>query len=297
MIFKPEKYTTVFLSYDEPNCETLYNHAQDIFPNIKRVHGVKGIDTAHKECARLAETNRVTILDGDNVVDPKFFTYTWTIRDSAAPHNRVFSFSALNRINGNKYGNGGIKNWPVEMLLNIKTHENSEEGKHELDFDYKNYLEFNYAASTIHDVATAYQAFRAGYRESIKLFNTLLYKDIDYKNLDRLWRWMHVGMDHEVGIYAMLGSRYSLMQLLKDRGEVVKEAYNIEKIYDDIVRLHPHEDQLVEVCNQFGKIIRAHTHDNNIQNILSIDASTQYKKDNDPPLRSTQEFLDNEYQL
>ena len=74
MLFNPKYYTTVFLSYDEPNCEENYQHLLVLNPNALRVHGVEGSDAAHKACAELATTDRVVIVDGDNWVRDNFYT-------------------------------------------------------------------------------------------------------------------------------------------------------------------------------------------------------------------------------
>ena len=47
-----------YLSYDEPNCEEHWADILNKVPWAKRVHGVKGFDAAHKECARQSETHR-----------------------------------------------------------------------------------------------------------------------------------------------------------------------------------------------------------------------------------------------
>ena len=78
MLFRTKDYPTVFLSYDEPNCEENYEHLRKICPNyVYRVHGVKGSDTAHKEVAKLSTTQNVIVVDADNFVKPDFFTTTF----------------------------------------------------------------------------------------------------------------------------------------------------------------------------------------------------------------------------
>jgi len=72
--FKILDYDIIYLSYDEPNAEKNYADLCRKIPWAKRVHGVKGSDSAHKACARLSETDRFVTVDGDNIVDSKFFT-------------------------------------------------------------------------------------------------------------------------------------------------------------------------------------------------------------------------------
>ena len=49
-------FDVIFLSYDEPNAEKNYADLCKIVPWAKRVHGVKGSDSAHKAAAQLSET-------------------------------------------------------------------------------------------------------------------------------------------------------------------------------------------------------------------------------------------------
>ena len=62
-----------YISYDEPNKEEHWADIISKFPFAKRVDGVKGFDNAHKECARQSDTERFISVDGDNIVDEKFF--------------------------------------------------------------------------------------------------------------------------------------------------------------------------------------------------------------------------------
>jgi hypothetical protein len=78
MIFNPIDYPTVFLSYDEPNCESNYQHLLTLNPNALRIHGVKGSDSAHKAVANLVKdfATNVIIVDGDNIVNKNFYQTT-----------------------------------------------------------------------------------------------------------------------------------------------------------------------------------------------------------------------------
>ena len=56
-------FDIVFLSFDEPNADENFEDLLRKIPWAKRVHGVKGSDTAHKACAEISETDRVVIID------------------------------------------------------------------------------------------------------------------------------------------------------------------------------------------------------------------------------------------
>jgi hypothetical protein len=297
MIFNPSNYPTVFLSYDEPNCEENYNHLVNICPNyVYRVHGVKGSDRAHKMVANLVKdiATNVIIVDGDNVVNRDFYQSTIELKDDIDMSTCVLSYSAKNVINGTQYGNGGIKVWPIELILNMRTHENSNDIRTKTDFALDNYLELNQVASRVVINTSPLQAFRAGFREGIKLclnngeFNQKL-TEIDWRNYDRLWHWMHVGMDEYNGIFAILGARYAVASLFNaDKYDFtqINDFDHLSNKFSELKR----NNQLMQ-CNTYGALIRLCTGDDRISTPLSTVDSARHKRMVTPILRSPEKFL------
>lgn len=272
MQFNPLDYTTVFLSYDEPNCEENYRHLLQLNPNALRVHGVKGSDTAHKEVAKLSKTERVIIVDADNVVKPDFFTTTFELPEHYNPETSVLSFTAHNIINGCEYGNGGIKVWPVKLIENMKTHENGDNNS--IDFDFSNYIQMNHIASDIHVNGSPLQAWRAGFREGIKLTQD---EDINWRNYDRLWRWMHLGLDVENGVWAIHGARSSfyLSRVNKwDCPEGVRDFDFLNKMFE---LSHLTEKLALEESNRLGLSITLLV-DKHTRPVLPPEESKKYKE-------------------
>ncbi len=210
----------IYLSYDEPNAEKNYADLLTKVPWAKRIHGVEGSDAAHKACAKISDTERFITVDGDNIIKPDFINQKVEIEDAVDLSKSVISWGAYNIINGLIYGNGGIKCWPKEFVLNMKTHENADPSniKAQVDFCWDaHYIQQNDCFSEIHNNATPLQAWRAGFREGVKM--TLLEgakladpgqarKFIHWKNLERLMVWAHVGMDVTNGIWAIYGARH-----------------------------------------------------------------------------------------
>jgi len=208
----------IYLSYDEPNAEQNYADLLTKIPWAKRVHGVDGSDSAHKACARLAETERVVIVDGDNIVRPDLINQEIEFYDDANT-NCVISWGARNIINGLIYGNGGVKCWPTDLILNMRTHENAESdnAKTQVDFCWDiNYIQMDRCMSDVYNNGSPHQAWRAGFREGVKM--SLLEgskptkdrpfdRQVHWKNLHRLLIWMTIGADVPNGFYAMLGAR------------------------------------------------------------------------------------------
>ena len=208
----------VYLSYDEPNAEKNYADLLTHVPWAKRVHGVDGSDSAHKACARLSETERVIVVDGDNTIRPEFLKQEIEFKDEVDLGKSVISWGARNTINGLIYGNGGIKCWPTQLVLDMKTHENaeSENAKTQVDFCWDiNYIQMDSCMSDVHNNATPQQAWRAGFREGVKMGllegakadPAQFTKQVHWKNFHRLLVWMHVGLDVPNGIWAIYGAR------------------------------------------------------------------------------------------
>lgn len=209
----------VYISYDEPNCEKNWADLLNKVPWAKRVHGVKGFDAAHKEAARQSETERFITVDGDNIVMDDFFEQILDIPDTDHNGNNIsesiFSWNAKNLLNGLVYGNGGLKCWPKEYVLDMKTHEAAEDGEG-MEFCWKlNYIQLNDTFSEVHQTASPFQAFRAGFREGVKMSLDQgkrvkpdeFIRKIWYGNYNRLQVWCNIGADVDNGLWAIYGAR------------------------------------------------------------------------------------------
>lgn len=204
---------TVFISYDEPNADRNYSELVKIIPWAKRIHGVKGSDAAHKAAARLSETDRFITVDADNIVDPSFFKQEIILTDEN--QDFVFSWCGRNSVNGLIYGNGGLKCWTKEFVLNMKTHENShpDDSESVLEFCFDPlYYQYNETYSTSYINASPFQAWRAGFREGVKMSldrgqKIENIKKVWWQNYHRLLIWCNIGADIENGLWAMYGAR------------------------------------------------------------------------------------------
>lgn len=205
----------IYLTYDEPKKEEFWVTIQNMVPWAKRVDGVKGSDAAHKAAADASDTDRFVLIDGDNLPDPEFFNLQLTL-DS---NNRdcVFRWRARNAVNGLMYGNGGMSCWTKEFVYNMKTHEASD-GTTENDVEfcfYPNYWAMNDCYSTTYPNATPFQAWRAGFREGVKMCLDRGAKPslaefeekVHHRNYDHLCIWKSVGLDVDNGRWAMYGAR------------------------------------------------------------------------------------------
>lgn len=205
----------VYLSYDEPQKEEFWIKIKNMVPWAVRVDGVKGSDAAHKAAATASTTDRFVLIDGDNLPDPEFFNLQLELDDDSK--DAVFRWRARNIINGLQYGNGGLSCWPTQFIFDMRTHENSD-GKDENNVEfcfYDKYWPMHDCYSVTYPNATAYQAWRAGFREGVKMSLNRgrkpslqeFEKYVVSRNYDNLCVWQSVGQDVENGIWAIAGSR------------------------------------------------------------------------------------------
>jgi hypothetical protein len=207
----------IFISYDEDNCEEHWADLQNKVPWAQRVHGVKGSDAAHKAAAELSTTDRFISVDADNIVDPSFFDMEPDF-DHPKLQGKAVSWAAQNVLNGLEYGNGGLKCWPKQYVLDMRTHENAIDGdeRNQVDFCWEDsYVQMTNQYSITHPNGSPRQAFRAGFREGVKMSLSQggkvdpdnFKKKIWWGNYKRLITWCSVGADVENGLWAMYGAR------------------------------------------------------------------------------------------
>ena len=256
----------IYLSYDEPNAEQNYADLCKKVPWAERVHGVKGSDSAHKAAANKSTTDRFITIDGDNIIDEKFLSQTMNFDENTDLTNKVISWTALNTINNLTYGNGGIKCWPKQHVLNMRTHENAPSNNPHAQVDFcwdTQYIQMNGTYSTIMNNATPHQAWRAGFREGVKMaldqgmrVSVEDFHKNHWKNLHRLYIWLMIGADVENGRWAIYGAREGLYKTMctdwdfvnvrdfeylndywKEKGDLVEEdiEYYTQELGDKLV--------------------------------------------------------------
>ena len=230
----------IFLTYDEPKKEEFWIKLQNMVPWAKRVDGVQGSDAAHKSAAQASDTDRFILIDGDNIPDPNFFNMQ--LRMDESNRDSVFRWKARNEVNGLMYGNGGISCWTKDFVMNMQTHEAST-GNDETDVEFcfdPRYWAMGGCYSTTYPNGTPFQAWRAGFREGVKMSlnrgkkPTLeqFKESVVQRNMDNLTIWHNVGMDAENGEWAIYGARLgTLMTMLKDDWNY-KDVQDFKKLED-----------------------------------------------------------------
>lgn len=212
----------VYLSYDEPQKEEFWLKVKNMVPWAKRVDGVKGSDAAHKAAAEASDTERFILIDGDNMPEENFFNMQLDFTDKDPVYKIAqFRWKAINHINGLRYGNGGMSSWTKEYVMNMKTHEHSDgDDKTTVDFCLDSSDNVYWAMwdcySTTYPNYTPFQAWRAGFREGVKMSlnrgikpSVQEFKEtVSSRNFNNLTIWHNVGADVENGIWAIYGARF-----------------------------------------------------------------------------------------
>lgn len=250
---------TIYLSYDEPKKEEFWVQIQNIVPWAKRVDGVEGSDAAHKAAAAASATERFILIDGDNIPDASFFNLQLDIKPEH--EDCVFRWKARNSVNGLMYGNGGLSCWTREFINNMQTHEatdGSDETVVEFCFDSK-YIPMNNVYSTTYPNGSARHAWRAGFREGVKMCLNKGYKptleefhkQVHAKNFDKLCIWQSVGQDSEYGFEAMVGARYGTYKLMCTDWDwhEVRDFAALDRLWEE-------HDYTVDEYQEWGAILR-----------------------------------------
>jgi hypothetical protein len=259
------EFDVVFLSYDEPNADLHYADLCNKVPWANRVHGVKGSDHAHKAAAEKSETNWFVTVDADNIVDTRFFNIDLDMKD---PKIQVYGWCGRNVINGLRYGNGGLKIWNKEFVLKMKTHENSDSDRGQVDFCWEDgYKNFPLSFSDSIITGSPFQAWRAGFREGVKM--TLLdgvkvqpreiQERIWWHNIHRLRMWSTVGAHEENGLFAVMGARLGTwMTNCTDWNYIdVRDFEILRNIYNENVKCYETDHTgLIEATKDLGEKIK-----------------------------------------
>ena len=241
----------IFLTYDEPKKEEFWVKIQNMTPWAKRVDGVKGSDAAHKAAAAASDTEWFVLIDGDNLPDAAFFNLQLKIKPEQ--EGGAFRWKARNIINGLRYGNGGLSCWSREFVNNMRTHEasnGSDETAVEFCFD-KKYFAMHNCYSTTYPNGSVKQAWRAGFREGVKMcldrgsrITLEEFKDrVNGRNYDHLCIWQSVGADVENGYWAMYGARLGAFMIMLEGWDhkYVQDFDMLEQLWDMFSKEDPEE--------------------------------------------------------
>jgi len=194
----PDRLDVVFISYNEPNAEDNWQRVLRKAPYAKRVSGVKGIVAAHKQAASIVTTDMFYVVDGDaEIADYWDFKFQPNLFDRDCVH----VWRSVNPINDLKYGYGGVKLFPTQLVLaadpNNTDMTTSLSKKFKLMPKISNTTAFN---------SDAFSAWRSGFRECAKLASKVVKGQLVRETEKRLDIWCTLGADNPFGDYAIAGA-------------------------------------------------------------------------------------------
>jgi hypothetical protein len=257
----------IYLSYDEPQKEEFWVKIKNMIPWARRVDGVKGSDAAHKAAAEASDTERFILIDGDNMPNMEFFNMELDFTDKDISYQKAqYRWKAKNIINGLMYGNGGISCWTKEYVMNMRTHEVSDGNDTTtvdfcLDFNNGLYWSMHDCYSTTYPNYTSFQAWRAGFREGVKMCLVsgikpeinLFRESVASRNFDNLTIWHNVGSDVENGIWAIYGARLgTYMTMLTDWDyNKVQDFSTFAELWEEHSKFDP-----VDKVQEIGQLLK-----------------------------------------
>ena len=242
----------IFISYDEPDCEHNWADLLVKCPWAKRVHGITGLDKAHQAAGQTGKTDFIVTIDGDNIVDPTFFTRSFDLAE-----NQIYSFNGRNNVNGLIYGNGGLKIWPKDWLENMFIHEDNK-----VDFCWEeNYNQMSEVFSDTIINGSPFQAFRVGMREGVKLGLPKVAVPRDFADLTYSWNrraitiWCTIGNDVAFGEWSIYGARLGLFILYFQSDWNWTRISDYEwflRFWEEALRDYPKPRELGEALKELG---------------------------------------------
>lgn len=194
-------YDIVFLSYHEADADRHWFDLKALMPRAIRVDGITGLVNAHKKAASLCRTKYFWVVDADNVIiKPEVFDFKWDRRDE---HNdRVAVWRARNNVNGLEYGYGGVKLLPRRAVLNVAT----TVADFTTSISDHFHLMDEIASETIINI-TPFEAWKAGFRECVKLASGVIKGGDNSEALARLDKWQTNASDVPNYPYVFIGAR------------------------------------------------------------------------------------------
>lgn len=195
-----------FLSYDEPFADENFELLKLFAPTAKRVHGIKGIFDAHKECARQSKTSHFYVIDADAIIDEEFsFKFTPSaskfVYETIPETDCVFVWRSRNPVNDLLYGYGGAKLFPKQKLLDAEDWNvdmtTTIGATFVPKFQISNITAFN---------TDPFNAWKSAFRECTKLASSIIPNSDNTDNEYRLKVWCERGEKRPYGDYCMLGA-------------------------------------------------------------------------------------------
>ena len=232
-------YEIFFISYGELNCEDNWKKLKTKFPLSRRIQDIQGIRNAHIEAAKLSWTSMFYVVDGDaEIVDDFFFDYIVPDEDLDTVH----VWSSINPANDLRYGYGGIKLLPKQMVIDM------DHSKPDMTTSIsKKFKIFDQISNITHFNTDPFNAWKSAFRECVKLSSRTIDRHYEEETEQRLKIWCTIGEERKLGKFVIEGANAGKKYGEENAGDV--EA--LSKINDfEWVREQYGKDRTVKFFNK-----------------------------------------------
>ena len=154
--------------------------------------------------------------------------------------------------------------WTRDFVKSMKTHENTD-GSNETNIEFcyfDNYLQLNENFSTSIISSSPQQAWRAGFREGVKmsLNRGSTIKDLNslwWQNYNRLLIWTMVGADVQNGLWTIYGAREGLYKTMcTDWDHIqVRDFTYLNQLWNNKQKTEVSGSDLLEAIEVLGQTI------------------------------------------
>ena len=233
--FSRKKPDIIYLTYKEKNAEQTFVHLLKLYPNIKRLHGIKGLTKAFKYTAEIVNSPFYVLIDGDNDVLDNFNLFS-----IPKPEVNQMNFCmTINPVNGLVYGYGGIKMCPTINFRKIKNDKidpiasGGIKKAHGLRDLIASITRFN---------TSPFDAWKAGFREIVMLCNQDNELKMNKNSLKtKIKIWKTKGSDKPFGKYAIMGAKDGEKYGNKFKGNFkeLERINNPDWLFQKFKELHP----------------------------------------------------------
>ena len=225
---EPRKLDIVFISYNEPFADENFQRLKLKLNNqtLYRVNGVKGIHNAHKEAAKLAQTDKFWVVDADAEVlnDFKFEVEQIPYYSQQAYiefRETVQVWKSKNPVNGLEYGNGGVKLLPTRLTLEMS--EDSTDMTTSISKKFKPMDEISNITKFNTD---PFNSWKSAFRECVKLSSKVISGQVDDETQYRLRVWCEETDDPYALDGAIQGKEYGDKH--KDNTDALRKINDFE---------------------------------------------------------------------
>ena len=144
----------------------------------------------------------------------------------------------------------------------MRTHENADPNNAHAQVDFCwdiNYIQMNSCFSYVYNNHTAQQAWRAGFREGVKMaldrgvrVTKEEFANLHWKNLHRLYIWLTVGSDAKNGLWAIYGAREGLYKTMATEWDYinVRDFEYLNNYWNEQVKIE--EENLLDAVKKLG---------------------------------------------